>query len=57
MTDPMVAGFLMILFFVGLIFILFMAVLLSEGLRPWNKDEIDKNYSTKQAHSVWGDKD
>ena len=57
MTDPLVAGFVFIVFMVGFVFILFMAVLLSEGLRPWTQDEIDKSYSTKQAHSVWGDKD
>jgi len=57
MTDPMVAGFMFILFMVGFILVLLVGVLLSEGLRPWSGDEIDKSYSTRQAHSVWGDKD
>ena len=57
MTDPMVAGFMFIFFMVGFILVLLVGVLLSEGLRPWSEDEIDKSYSTRQAHSVWGDKD
>lgn len=58
MTDPLVAGFFLIVFFLALIFSMLIGVLIREGLKPWKQDEIDNAYaSNAKANSIAEDKD